>query len=148
MAGRREPEAVGGVLRTCLDGIAGSPGAAEIWRVWPEAVGPHIARRAEPVRLRGRTLVVAVASAPWMQELALLKPRVRDELNSRLSRPLVDDLHFVLTEGDRATAAATPPPRRRPSSPPPRDVDLSAAPPPLRRQLEAILQAWRKRAGA
>jgi len=44
--------------------MIGTPGAAAIWRVWDDAVGPQIARRAQPVRLRARTLVVAVSSAP------------------------------------------------------------------------------------
>jgi len=143
----RTPVAITSVVSGCLDRIAGEPGAAAVWRVWDDAVGMQIARRAQPVRLRGRTLVVAVASAPWMQELQLLKPTIRGELNRRLATPLVDDLFFVLTDGRGATASEAPPrpPARCPR--PPRDVELGALPPALRASFDALLAAWRRRAG-
>ena len=77
MTSRSAPTTMRPLLERCLDRIAGEPGAAAIWRVWDDAVGAHIARRAQPIRLRGRTLLVAVASAPWMQELQLLKRTIR-----------------------------------------------------------------------
>src|SRR5690349_19823130 len=91
------PTAITSLLERCLDRIAGEPGSSAIWRVWEDAVGADVARRAQPVRLRGRTLIVSVSSAPWMQELQLLKRTVLAELNARLSTPLVDDLFFDLT---------------------------------------------------
>lgn len=145
MKPRREPVALEGVLPTCLDRILGTPGASAIWRVWPDAVGPAIARRAEPVRLRGRTLVVAVSSAPWMQELALLKRNVIAALNERLPRPLVADLHLVLTEA--RTVAPRPAPRPPAvCSTPPVDADVSELPAPLRASFTGMLDAWRRRA--
>jgi len=143
------PPAVRALLERCLDRIAGEPGAAAIWRVWEDAVGPQIARRAEPVRLRGRTLIVVVSSAPWMQELQLLKRTVLAELNARLDEPLVADLHFVLTSlGDARPAAAPATPRRR--CPPPQRqedlADLGALPAPLRACFDDITRAWRRRA--
>lgn len=146
MKPRREPARVDAVLETCLDRVLGTPGASAIWRVWNDAVGAAIARRAEPVRLRGRTLVVAVSSAPWMQELTLLKRNVVVALNERLPRPLVDELYLVLTEG-RATAPAAPPRPRAPCPPPPAQVDeLAALPPALRASFNDVLDAWRRRA--
>jgi len=143
----KEPAAIGSMLDRCLDRAVGTPGASAIWRVWADAVGAPIARRAEPVRLRGRTLIVAVSSAPWMQELTLLKRSIVKELNARLPRPLVDDLFFVLTEGREAPAAS-----RRSSSapcpPPPRDADLGALPAELRASFGAMLSAWQRRARA
>jgi hypothetical protein len=143
----RAPVVITGVVSACLDRVAGEPGAAALWRVWDEVVGDHIARRAQPIRLRGRTLVVAVSSAPWMQELQLLKPTIRAELNRRLPTALVEDLFFVLTEGRAATAPEppSPPPARCPR--PPRDVRLDALPAPLRASFDALLAAWRRRAG-
>jgi predicted nucleic acid-binding Zn ribbon protein len=133
------------MIDTCLDRAAGTPGAAGIWKVWADAVGAPIARRAEPVRLRGRTLIVAVSSAPWMQELTLLKRSIVTQLNARLPRPLVDDVFFVLTEG-RVTPAA---PRRSPPATcptPPRNADLGALPAELRASFGAVLTAWQRRA--
>ncbi len=146
MSPRREPASIDAVLETCLDRVLGTPGASAIWRVWNDAVGAAIARRAEPMRLRGRTLVVAVSSAPWMQELTLLKRNIVTALNERLPRPLVDDLHLVLTEG-RATI--TPAPARRfhaPCPPPPAVADLDALPEDLRASFAGVLEAWRRRA--
>lgn len=144
------PIGIGSLLDRCLDHVAGEPGATAIWRVWDRAVGAQIARRAQPVRLRGRTLVVAVSSAPWMQELKLLAPTIRAALNAELPSPLVADLFFVLTEGERAGAAERTAPgvvtRRCPQ--PPASPDLDALPEPLRRSFTVLLTAWQRRARA
>ncbi len=148
MSPRREPARIEGVVDTCLDRVLGTPGASVIWKVWDDAVGAAIARRAEPMRLRGRTLVVAVSSAPWMQELTLLKRNIVAALNERLPRPLIEDLFLVLTEG-RAAEVARPPSRRRaPCPPPPARADLDALPPELRASFAGMLDAWRRRARA
>jgi predicted nucleic acid-binding Zn ribbon protein len=143
---RRAPSPIDSVLERCLDRVLGTPGASAIWRVWADAVGPQIARRAEPVRLRGRTLVVAVSSAPWMQELTLLKRNIVTALNARLPSPLVGDLYLVLTEARTPETAA--PPRRQPPtcSPPPARVDLDDLPAPLRASFTGVLDAWKRRA--
>ena len=146
MDARKEPAPIGGVLDQCLDRAVGTPGAAAIWRVWGDAVGPAIARRAEPIRLRGRTLMVAVASAPWMQELCLLRRGIVTALNQRLPRPLVDDLYFILTES-RETAM----PARRPRPPercatPPAAANLDHLPDAVRASFDAMLSAWQRRA--
>lgn len=147
MSPRRDPTPIDGVLDRCLDRVLGTPGASAIWRVWEDAVGAAIARRAEPMRLRGRTLVVAVSSAPWMQELTLLKRRLITALNARLPQPLVDDVFLVLTEGRRTETA--PPRRVRPPAacpPPPAHADLDALPPALRTSFTEMLDAWKRRA--
>ena len=153
MAADGLPPDLAGALAACLDRAAGQPGAAAIWRVWADAVGQQIARRAQPVRLRGTTLVVAVASAPWMQELQLLKPTVLAALHARLPRALVRDLYFTLTElGDHSTSAPTraarpaAPPRR--CDPAPRTQLPDALPEALRQSFGAVLAAWRRRADA
>ncbi len=140
------PTAIASLLERCLDRVAGEPGSSAIWRVWDDAVGADVARRAQPVRLRGRTLIVAVSSAPWMQELQLLKRTVLAELNARLSTPLVDDLFFDLTSmADEDLHASRPAePRRCPR--PPISHDLAALPAPLRSCFDGIARAWRRRA--
>ncbi len=141
------------LLERCLDRVAGSEGATTIWRAWEDAVGAQIARRAQPVRLRGRTLIVAVSSAPWMQELQLLKPRLRAAINARLPRELVGDLFFVLAENDPPVAPGEQRPSRRARraagcAAPPRDPDLAGLPEPLRRGFGDLLRAWQRRARA
>jgi len=142
---RAEPATVDSVVATCLDRALGTPGAADIWRVWEDTVGAQIAKRADPVRLRGRSLVVAVSSAPWMQELNLMKRTIVTALNTRLSRPLIDDLFLVLTEG-RVPEVAQPRRRAAATCPPaPDDVDLSALPSELRASFTDVLHAWQRR---
>jgi hypothetical protein len=143
---RSEPATIESVVTTCLDRALGTPGAAAIWRVWEDAVGAHIVRRAEPVRLRGRTLVVAVSSAPWMQELNLLKRTIVNAVNARLDRPLIDDLYLVLTEARVADAVPAHRPPAEPCPPPATDADLATLPPALRASFGDVLAAWRRRA--
>ncbi len=147
MRKRVEPSTIDTVLDKCLDRALGTPGAAAIWRVWPDAVGAPIARRAEPMRLRGRTLLVAVSSAPWMQELTLLKRSIVTALNARLPKPLIDDVFLVLTEGRAAETIPSQRPRRpAPCPTPPARGNLDALPGPLRASFDAVLDAWHRRA--
>jgi predicted nucleic acid-binding Zn ribbon protein len=146
MKARRDPAPLGSFLDSCLDRAAGSEGAGAVWRVWDETVGPQIARRAQPVRLRGRTLVVAVSSSPWMQELQMLRRSILEELHARLPAALIDDLHFVLTELGPAVAARPVVQRTRRCEPPPRTDALPDLPEALRRSFTDMLAAWRRRA--
>jgi hypothetical protein len=149
-----EPIRLAAIVERCLDGVAGERGASAIWRVWEDAVGPAVARRAQPVRLRGRTLVVAVSSAPWMQELQLLKADLRTALNARLAEPLVEDFFFIAS--DAADFAAATEAARSPRAPvvsrscgePPLAIDLRDLPEPLRRGFAGVLAAWRRRAAS
>ena len=143
---RPQPTPIRGLLDDCLDQVAGQPGSGALWRVWDEAVGAQIARRAQPVRLRDRTLVVAVTSAPWMQELHMLKRTLVDAVNERLPTPLIDDLYLVLTE-DRADPKPIPVRPPRVCVPPPSTPQLPDLPPALRESFTSVLAAWKRRAG-
>ena len=65
-----------------------------IWLIWDAAVGPQIAGRARPVSFRDGVLTVAVASAPWMQQLTFLKKGMIEKLNERLGGELVRDIYL------------------------------------------------------
>ena len=89
-------------LSTLLDGLKGLGLAerlreADIWRVWPEVVGPAISSRARPLRIINGILTVAVSSGPWMQELTFLKGMIREKLNGQLGATVVKDI--VLKSG-------------------------------------------------
>jgi len=147
MKPRSDPVTIGPMLERCLDQAAGRPGAAAIWRFWGDAVGPHIARHARPVRLRGSTLLVAVSSAPWMQELQLLKPAIRTQLNARLSEPMVGDIQLVLTQGEGDPGPIVPAHEAPRCGRPPEAIELDSLPGELGRSLARVLAAWRRRAG-
>src|SRR5690606_25783945 len=94
-------------LRELLAGAlaaAGLESTTDVWRLaeaWPAALGPHIAKRATPLRLVRGELVVAVADAVWRQELALLAPQVAAKLNGAVGREVVQRIRFV--GGDAAS---------------------------------------------
>ena len=84
---------------------------ADIWRFWPEVVGPAIAARAMPLRIIKGVLTVAVSNGPWMQELRFLTTMMRDKLNERLGGDVVREI--VLKAG-RVDQAAEPAPEDAP----------------------------------
>jgi len=56
--------------------------------VWPEVVGPALARVSEPLFLDQGTLVVRVSSPTWRTELHHLLPALLERLNRELDTPL------------------------------------------------------------
>lgn len=64
----------------------------KIWLVWDSAVGEQIASRARPVSFRDGVLTVAVANAPWMQQLNFLKKGIMEKLNARIGEDLVREI--------------------------------------------------------
>jgi len=92
------PTRVGDVLDAALGRLPDAQRIADhaLWAHWNDVVGATLARHAQPVRLRRGMLMVAVASAEWMQEIVFLKHELRDRLNARLGRAVVRDIFLVL----------------------------------------------------
>jgi len=84
-----------------------------VWEVWEAAVGPELARRSRPHSLRAGRLIVAVASAAWMQQLSFLRESIRDNVNRALGQPLVREVRLRMAETE------APRPVHQPSAPPP-----------------------------
>jgi hypothetical protein len=78
-------------------GLADRLREADIWRFWPEVVGPTVAARAMPLRIIKGTLTVVVSSGPWKQELGFLKGMMKQKLNDRLGAEVVREI--VLKSG-------------------------------------------------
>ena len=95
----RFPEPLSTILQDGLKGLglAERLREADIWRIWPEVVGPAISSRARPLRIINGILTVAVSSGPWMQELTFLKGMIREKLNGQLGATVVKDI--VLKSG-------------------------------------------------
>ena len=66
----------------------------QTWSCWNDVVGPQIARYAQPLRIRDRILEVRVSQPTWMQQLQLLKPKILQQLNDRLSEELIEDIYL------------------------------------------------------
>ena len=116
----------------------------KIWEIWGATVGPQIASRARPAAFRDGTLTVAVASAPWMQQLSFMKREIIAKLNEGLGEPLVQEM-FLKTGKIPAAEKVTP--RRRPPQRPlaPAEVEWVAGQtaaiddPELRTACESLL---------
>ncbi len=82
------------------------------WQIWDETVGPQIAARARPVRIREGVLEVRIDQAVWMQTLQLMKPKILVRLNERLGGIILKDL--FLRQGKIIPPPALPPPPKPP----------------------------------
>lgn len=80
----------------------------KIWLIWDRAVGEYIAARARPASFRDGVLTVAVASAPWMQQLNFLKKGIMDKLNAGLGEELVREIYLKAGRIDPPPAQTRP----------------------------------------
>jgi predicted nucleic acid-binding Zn ribbon protein len=80
----KRPEPIGDALRRYLDqkGLAKRVGQATALEAWPGVVGPAVAAAARPLSVMADgTLIVAVRSSAWMNELSLMERDLLDALN-------------------------------------------------------------------
>jgi len=84
--------------------------------VWGEVVGPQVAARTAPLRIRGGVLEVRVDQAVWMQQLQLLKPKILIRLNERLGQETIRDIFW--RQGSVAELFAREAPVGAPNLPP------------------------------
>lgn len=73
--------------------------------IWEEVVGPQIAARTRPERIRDHVLEVCVDQPTWMQQLQLLKPQILGKLNARLGEGTLREIYL---KRGRVTPAAPP----------------------------------------
>lgn len=78
-----------------------------VWQAWDEVVGQTISRNAQPVRLDGSRLVVAVRSSTWLQELSLLQRELITRLNEWMQREVVRELFFVVGRVERSAPSSS-----------------------------------------
>jgi hypothetical protein len=140
-------------LSDVLDGAlraSGLEATSLIWQIaegWEEIVGPRVAARAAPTRLRNGELLVAAPDAVWRQELTLLGPQIAAGVNRRVGKDVVERIRLV------AGPARPPAPARRrrrlrpsgPSVPPAREATPTPADrvgdPPRAASVAAALEA-------
>jgi hypothetical protein len=140
---------VGALIQNILrqQGLDGRLREYRAWQVWDDVVGPQIAARARPVRIREGILEVRVDQAVWMQQLQLLKPKILVRLNERLEGATIRDLYLRRGKIERETPetpAPTPPSWQSASLTEAEESDIEAAlaplaDPELRQSLRAIL---------
>ena len=87
------------VMARVLDsaGLRGRVAQAGVIPEWPGLVGPTIAGVTEPVSISSDgTLLVAVRTNAWMNELSLLEPELLRALNRDAARPPIVRLRMRL----------------------------------------------------
>ncbi len=62
--------------------------------IWEDVVGPQIAARTRPVRIREGVLEINVDQPAWMQQLQLMKPKILAQLNAELGKAAIKDLYL------------------------------------------------------
>ena len=121
-------ERLDGSVRRALRG-AGVPDAgvlAAVTRVWPDAVGPAIARAAWPQRIaRDGTLHVTTVSSTWAFELGRMEEDVRGKLRTLIGDATPPSLRFA--PGPVPSPAAEERPTRSPLPPNPQEEAEAAS---------------------
>jgi predicted nucleic acid-binding Zn ribbon protein len=92
---RTEPRPLALSVMGLAESLAPVTPLARVQRAWSGAVGPAIAREAEPVSERAGVVTVACRSAVWAQELDLLGPELIERVNEALGDPRVTGLRCV-----------------------------------------------------
>ncbi len=109
---KARPEHLGRALNRTLQRLEGAypDQAHRLWEVWETAVGEPLASRCRPLEFRNGTLVLAVSSASWMQQVQFLTGTVRDTLNRALGEDLVRQVRLRVAETPPPPPPAEPPP--------------------------------------
>ncbi|HEY9723585.1 MAG TPA: DUF721 domain-containing protein [Oscillatoriaceae cyanobacterium] len=150
------PEKLAGALSRALKGldVEARMREATAMALWSEIVGEVTAAKSHPLHVNRGTMVVAVASSAWANQLNLLKPKLLSAIEARLGPGVIRDLRW--RTGPHETEAPTPefvrPPR--PVSPlrlsAPQIAAIAAqaaeiADGPLASRLERVLRARAER---
>jgi hypothetical protein len=92
----------------------------QLFADWSGLVGDKVGSKTRPDTIVDRTLIVEVASSPWLHELRLIRPKVVSDLLDRLGLPrFFDDIRFVLAGERRRRPEPRRPAPRAPKPPPP-----------------------------
>src|SRR5215468_9481586 len=89
----RPPRAVADLLLTAVPDLRDRLLEHRIRRVWPQVVGPDVARRAQARSFADGCLTVAVDNSPWLHELTLRSEELTRRLQERYDA--VRSLRFV-----------------------------------------------------
>ena len=67
-----------------------------VCQIWDSVVGDVIAQNARPAAVKGRVLLVHVASSTWVHQLQFLKADIIEKLNQALNRQPIEDIKFKI----------------------------------------------------
>jgi len=122
----------------------------KVFERWEEAVGPEIARNAQPLSVHNGWLAVKVRNSIWLSELGFEKQKLKSRLNRLLGKGTITDLTFrigTLDEPRRGSSEKEPAARTR-GKKLDRKLEtllLAVDDPQLREQLKDLLIAARRK---
>jgi len=92
----REPALAGDLVDKLLNGLGLDERLHQYKAliIWNDVVGPQIATRTRPVRIRDNILEINVDQPAWMQQLQLMKPKILSRLNAELGKAPIKDLYL------------------------------------------------------
>jgi len=79
--------------------------------LWPDVVGPQLARASEVRTIQAGTLVVVTRSSAWTQELTFQKSAILRRFREKLGKEVVKDLRFSVgaVRGVQPSSLQAPP---------------------------------------
>ena len=109
-------------------GLGAVAAQARLAGAWEEVVGPLLATKTHPSRLKGGILTVCAVSPAWAQELSLSRAMVLGRIDAVLGPGIVREVRVgvgpVPGEDDEAARGASRPPAEDPGgAPPPPDPE-------------------------
>lgn len=90
------PTKVAGILNSVLETkhLKKRIDDCEVFEIWDDVVGENIAPKTAPLGFRKGALKIGVSDHGWLQQLQFLKEELRERLNKRLGRDLVESIYF------------------------------------------------------
>jgi predicted nucleic acid-binding Zn ribbon protein len=103
----RRAEPIGKILADVIRdlGLSGKLSEQRAVVEWPEIVGRKVAEHARALKVDSGRLFVEVDSPVWSQDLTLMKRAILRQINDRIGRNAIHNIHFVLG-GARAHGAS------------------------------------------
>jgi len=98
MARRVEPDRLGAFLPELLRNLGLGPKMRknEVCERWEDIAGNTLARRAVPVGVRGRTLLLQVDNSVWAQEVSFLSADVLARIDELVGPGVVDSVRLLV----------------------------------------------------
>ncbi|MFH1018940.1 MAG: DUF721 domain-containing protein [Pseudomonadota bacterium] len=93
----KAPQSIGQILPAAIASHPRAKHLLELYRIrraWPEIVGEELARRTQPMRIRGTVLTVGVESSVWAHHLSMMREQILDVILSRAAGRFTD-IRFV-----------------------------------------------------
>ncbi len=132
------PSDVKGVLEDLLSTL-GMSSVARLVRLgaeWPGIVGPLLAGKTSPARLRNGVLTVLVMNHAWAQELQLGKNALLEKINRTQRGETIQDIRFLVSPLPADEPPPPPPGEESPADPSfPEPEGISAVSDPETREI-------------